>query len=230
MSHFEPRCIIIAINGFTEAIYVRTFRRVVFPIDVIVRVLSPIVGAITLAMLPQHILSFFLLPIRRNADSGSGMCVGHHPQATYFNGKNTVRPESLRMDKADAELYMTGWHCSSCFGYVPLSSYLFYSAAQIESKYGCGLKEGSITTFKNRFVSPKTDHGSIERLPSASRTSSSHEPATVLRGNPNLSWTYSFLDQNRAGNMELEWREESRACRAAVPFRTLLSPASSADS
>lgn len=41
----------------------------------------------------------------------------HHPQATYYDGpEKTVRPESLRMDEADAELYMSGWHCSSCFG------------------------------------------------------------------------------------------------------------------
>ena len=41
----------------------------------------------------------------------------HHPQATYFAGpEKTVRPESLRMDEADVELYMSGWHCSSCFG------------------------------------------------------------------------------------------------------------------
>ena len=40
----------------------------------------------------------------------------HHPQATYFDGPEiTVKPESLRMDKADVELYMSGWHCSSCF-------------------------------------------------------------------------------------------------------------------
>ena len=42
----------------------------------------------------------------------------HHPQATYFNGTNTVRPGSLRVDKADEELFMSGWHCDSCFGYV----------------------------------------------------------------------------------------------------------------
>ena len=42
----------------------------------------------------------------------------HHPQVTYFDGKNTVRPESLRTGKADEELYMTGWHCSSCFGTI----------------------------------------------------------------------------------------------------------------
>lgn len=41
----------------------------------------------------------------------------HHPQATYFDGpKKTVRPEDLRTGVADAELYMSGWHCSSCFG------------------------------------------------------------------------------------------------------------------
>ena len=39
----------------------------------------------------------------------------HHPQATYFDGPNTVRPEDLRQGKPDAELYSTGWHCSSCF-------------------------------------------------------------------------------------------------------------------
>ena len=40
----------------------------------------------------------------------------HHPQATYFNGpKDTVRPETLRSEPADAEIYMAGWHCSSCF-------------------------------------------------------------------------------------------------------------------
>lgn len=39
----------------------------------------------------------------------------HHPQATYFDGPNTVKPESLRMDPPDVELYMAGWHCSSCF-------------------------------------------------------------------------------------------------------------------
>ncbi|KAL9130487.1 MAG: hypothetical protein Q9217_001359 [Psora testacea] len=39
----------------------------------------------------------------------------HHPQATYFDGENTVRPEELRGGRADAELYSSGWHCSSCF-------------------------------------------------------------------------------------------------------------------
>lgn len=41
----------------------------------------------------------------------------HHPQATYYDGPvNTVKPDSLRMDAPDTELYMSGWHCSSCFG------------------------------------------------------------------------------------------------------------------
>ena len=57
----------------------------------------------------------------------------HHPQATYFDGKNTVRPESLRMDKADEELYMTGWHCSSCFGYVFTVSVILLSPKWITS-------------------------------------------------------------------------------------------------
>ena len=37
-----------------------------------------------------------------------------HPQATFFNGDQTVRPESLRIDQADAEIFNSGWHCSSC--------------------------------------------------------------------------------------------------------------------
>lgn len=37
-----------------------------------------------------------------------------HPQATFYDGNNTIKPESLRMGKADAELYNAGWHCSSC--------------------------------------------------------------------------------------------------------------------
>lgn len=55
----------------------------------------------------------------------------HHPQATYFDGRKTVRPESLRTGKADAELYMTGWHCSSCFRYVLLSCHLCYRTRAI---------------------------------------------------------------------------------------------------
>ena len=39
----------------------------------------------------------------------------HHPQATYFDPQNTVRPEDLRTGRPDAELYSSAWHCSSCF-------------------------------------------------------------------------------------------------------------------
>ena len=39
----------------------------------------------------------------------------HHPQATYFNSQDTVKPEDLRQGKPDAELYNSAWHCSSCF-------------------------------------------------------------------------------------------------------------------
>ena len=55
----------------------------------------------------------------------------HHPQATYFDGRKTVRPEDLRTGKADAELYMTGWHCSSCFRYALLSYRLCYRTRAI---------------------------------------------------------------------------------------------------
>lgn len=37
-----------------------------------------------------------------------------HPQATFYNGTDTIRPEGLRMGKADAEIFNAGWHCSSC--------------------------------------------------------------------------------------------------------------------
>lgn len=38
-----------------------------------------------------------------------------HPQATYFFGKeDTIRPQTLRMDLPDDELFDAAWHCSSC--------------------------------------------------------------------------------------------------------------------
>ena len=38
-----------------------------------------------------------------------------HPQATYYFGADgTVRPQTLRMDPPDAELFNAAWHCSSC--------------------------------------------------------------------------------------------------------------------
>lgn len=39
----------------------------------------------------------------------------HHPQATYFNGAATVRPEDLRNGEPDTEMFSSAWHCSSCF-------------------------------------------------------------------------------------------------------------------
>ncbi len=50
-----------------------------------------------------------------------------HPQATFYEGDNTIRPANLRngeggnilrtrLDKAD--LWNAGWHCSSCFATV----------------------------------------------------------------------------------------------------------------
>lgn len=43
-------------------------------------------------------------------------CGHRHPQATFYEGPNTVRPEDLRMGKVDAEIWNAGWHCSSCLG------------------------------------------------------------------------------------------------------------------
>lgn len=37
-----------------------------------------------------------------------------HPQATFYEGEKTVRPEDLRMGKTEGEIYNAGWHCSSC--------------------------------------------------------------------------------------------------------------------
>ena len=37
-----------------------------------------------------------------------------HPQATFYDGPDTIKPENLRMSKTDGELYNAGWHCSSC--------------------------------------------------------------------------------------------------------------------
>lgn len=39
-----------------------------------------------------------------------------HPQATFYDGDKTIRPESLRMGKTEGELWNAGWHCSSCLG------------------------------------------------------------------------------------------------------------------
>lgn len=37
-----------------------------------------------------------------------------HPQATYYTGPDTIKPEDLRMGKVDGEIFNAGWHCSSC--------------------------------------------------------------------------------------------------------------------
>ena len=37
-----------------------------------------------------------------------------HPQATFWKGNDTVKPEDLRMGKEDAQILHAGWHCSSC--------------------------------------------------------------------------------------------------------------------
>ena len=38
-----------------------------------------------------------------------------HPQVTYFDSERTIKPQDLRLDPPDVELFMSGWHCSSCF-------------------------------------------------------------------------------------------------------------------
>jgi beta-1,4-mannosyl-glycoprotein beta-1,4-N-acetylglucosaminyltransferase len=50
----------------------------------------------------------------------------HHPQATIYDGDNTIRPENLRMGHGDtdeteldkANLWNASWHCSSCFATI----------------------------------------------------------------------------------------------------------------
>lgn len=37
-----------------------------------------------------------------------------HPQATFYAGPDTIKPEDLRMGKVDGEIFNAGWHCSSC--------------------------------------------------------------------------------------------------------------------
>jgi len=38
-----------------------------------------------------------------------------HPQATFYQGKGTIRPEDLRMGDSEADIFNSSWHCSSCF-------------------------------------------------------------------------------------------------------------------
>jgi beta-1,4-mannosyl-glycoprotein beta-1,4-N-acetylglucosaminyltransferase len=40
-----------------------------------------------------------------------------HPQATYYNGNDTVLPNDLR-GSADSHLYRAAWHCSYCFSTI----------------------------------------------------------------------------------------------------------------
>jgi beta-1,4-mannosyl-glycoprotein beta-1,4-N-acetylglucosaminyltransferase len=42
----------------------------------------------------------------------------HHPQATYYRGNLTLKPEDLRMGGGDKDLWNSSWHCSSCFSTV----------------------------------------------------------------------------------------------------------------
>ena len=38
-----------------------------------------------------------------------------HPQATYYDGPNTIKPQDLRMGSRDQVLWFAAWHCSWCF-------------------------------------------------------------------------------------------------------------------
>ncbi|KAJ4516498.1 hypothetical protein HRR83_001832 [Exophiala dermatitidis] len=38
-----------------------------------------------------------------------------HPQATFYHGSATIRPEELRMGESDWDISNSSWHCSSCF-------------------------------------------------------------------------------------------------------------------
>lgn len=37
-----------------------------------------------------------------------------HPQATFYVGPDTIKPDDLRLGKVDDEVFNAGWHCSSC--------------------------------------------------------------------------------------------------------------------
>lgn len=38
-----------------------------------------------------------------------------HPQATFYQGSDTIRPQDLRMGSGDWDIFNSSWHCSSCF-------------------------------------------------------------------------------------------------------------------
>ena len=46
---------------------------------------------------------------------GQGKGDWDHPDATFYDGKNTVLPQDLRDGGADVEVWDAGWHCSFCF-------------------------------------------------------------------------------------------------------------------
>lgn len=50
----------------------------------------------------------------------------NHPQATFYQGSSTIKPEDLRMGAGDWDISNSSWHCSSCFETV----------AQMDDKIG----------------------------------------------------------------------------------------------
>jgi beta-1,4-mannosyl-glycoprotein beta-1,4-N-acetylglucosaminyltransferase len=42
----------------------------------------------------------------------------HHPQATFYQGEDTILPDDLRMGPGDVDLQSAAWHCSSCLSTV----------------------------------------------------------------------------------------------------------------
>lgn len=50
----------------------------------------------------------------------------NHPQATFYQGSFTIKPEDLRMGAGDWDISNSSWHCSSCFETV----------AQMDDKIG----------------------------------------------------------------------------------------------
>lgn len=50
----------------------------------------------------------------------------NHPQATFYQGSFTIKPEDLRMGRGDWDISNSSWHCSSCFDTV----------AQMDDKIG----------------------------------------------------------------------------------------------
>ena len=42
----------------------------------------------------------------------------NHPQATFYQGDDTIQPDDLRMGAGDRDLNNASWHCSSCLSTV----------------------------------------------------------------------------------------------------------------